>query len=95
MGVYDFFRGECPHCHSQVDEHPDFGKCGDIQTKRYTHLPKINDCFRDFYPGMDLFMTYGLSVSDEDIVIGPTCCCEKDIIVVIRDNIIVKYKKYK
>jgi len=89
MGVYDFFKGPCPHCQQQVDVHPEYGKCGDIQDKTFIHEPNANDCFRDFYPGcqMPVYMKYF------EKIIGPTCCCDKLIKCIIIEGYLQPYEK--
>lgn len=90
MGVYDYFRGKCPHCDGNVDER-DGEKYGDIQCKFFTsgkHHTSARTCFRDFYPGGIVPFAPG-----KDLVIGPTVCCGKDIKVVFDGCKIVKYEK--
>jgi hypothetical protein len=67
MGVYDFFKGQCPNCPKTLDDHSEFGICGDIQTKYF-----ITDesCFREFFPGNKVPFAPG-----ENFIIGRTCCC--------------------
>jgi hypothetical protein len=88
MGVYDFFRGPCPYCDGQIDIHPEYGKCGDIQTKIWIYQPEMNDCFRDFYPG-----SYSpIPIDYKEYRIGPTCCCNNEIMVIIIDSVIQEYQ---
>ena len=89
MGVYDFFRGgPCPYCLGQIDVHPEYGKCGDIQCKIWINQPDMNDCFRDFYPG-----SYTpIPIEYMELQIGPTCCCDRNILVVVINSIIQHYR---
>lgn len=88
MGVYDFFKGKCPYCSGQVDVHPQYGICGDIQTKIWIHEPEYGDCFRDFYPGSKT----PIPIDYAEFEIGPTCCCDKNIMVIIINDIIQDYQ---
>jgi hypothetical protein len=89
MGVYDFFKGECPYCYKQIDVDPEYGKCGDIQTKLFIYQPNDDDCFREFYPGDQT----PIEIEYMEICIGPTCCCGEYIIVIIKDSIIQEYER--
>jgi hypothetical protein len=90
MGVYDFFKGECPYCHKDVDNHPEFGKCGDIQSKIFIFVPTgtYDDCFREFFPNKKMPFT----LSDSEYTIGPTCCCNKMIKAIFKNNILTYNK---
>jgi hypothetical protein len=88
MGVYDFFKGTCPYCSGQIDVDPTYGKCGDIQTKIWTHQPNIDDCFREFYPGT----ITPIPIEYMELCIGPTCCCDKYINVIVINNVIQNYQ---
>ncbi len=76
MGVYDFFRGPCPHCGGQIDTHPEYGVCGDIQTKAFD-FPR----FRSYRPGDVCPKPPSMRMR-----IGETVCCGKDITVVFRNE---------
>lgn len=89
MGVYDYFKGECPYCRRPVDYHPTYGECGDIQDKTFTHYPNWGDCFREFWPNRIMPFT----VSDCELVIGPTVCCNQMIRAIIRNNRLLQYQK--
>jgi hypothetical protein len=91
MGVYDFFKGTCPHCQKQIDDHPDFGLCGDLQDKTFINQPNYDDCFRNFYPGCKIPVYYEYF----EKIIGPTCCCGKFIKFIIKDGILQPYQKSK
>lgn len=69
MGAYDYFKGKCPHCHGQVDQH-NGERGGDIQTKEFPYCS-----FRSFYPG-DIMPQ---NPSSDIMTIGPTACCNKMI----------------
>jgi len=83
MGVYDFFKGKCPNCPKMIDEHPEYGQCGDIQTKYFI----VNDeCFRSFQPGDRVPF-----IPETNFVIGRTCCCDTIIKVCFERDRIVEY----
>jgi hypothetical protein len=87
MGVYDFFKGTCPVCHNQVDNHPEYGKCGDIQTKYFVG-PEPEDCFRNFRPGHRVPFPPG-----KDLVVGKTCCCDTLIKAVFDGDLLLRYEE--
>lgn len=89
MGVYDFFKGECPYCFGEVDVSQEYGKCGDIQTKLFINVPNEEDCFRNFYPGDRV----PLQINYMEIRVGPTCCCDEYIMVIIENSIIQEYER--
>lgn len=83
MGVYDFFKGSCPSCDKNIDDHPEFGRCGSIQTKYFI----IDDqCFRNFYPEEKVPFA-----PTENIVIGRTCCCDTIIKACFDGDILSGY----
>lgn len=84
MGVYDFFKGKCPNCPRNIDEHVIFGKGGDIQTKYFI---KDDDCFRNFYPG-----TRVPFAPSQNFIIGRTCCCNTIIKACFDDQILSEYQ---
>jgi hypothetical protein len=78
MGVYDFFRGKCPHCSKRFDCDDSGCKCGDIQTKMFTR-----PSFRSFFPG-DVVPDFYC----ETICIGNCNHCQCHIIAIfIRDRV--------
>jgi len=84
MGVYDFFKGKCPNCPKNIDEHPEFGACGDIQTKYF--IMNDEECFRNFYPSHKVpFDPY------QNFIIGRTCCCKTIIKACFVKNLLVEY----
>ena len=84
MGVYDFFKGECPGCDSKIDKHPIHGDCGDIQTKHF--ICTDGDCFREFYPGQRVPFAPATN-----LVIGRTCCCDVLIKAVFDHDLLMGY----
>ena len=84
MGVYDFFKGSCPHCGKGIDHHPEFGKCGDIQTKFF--ITGDDPCFREFRPGQRVPFP-----PECDLIIGRTACCKTIIGAEFRDDLLVGY----
>lgn len=89
MGVYDFFKGECPYCLHPVDHHPEFGTCGDIQTKIFITEHNTIDYFRSFYPGS--YTPYFIDFAE--YIVGPTSCCDHMIRVIIINSIIQPYER--
>lgn len=87
MGVYDFFKGKCPQCGSQIDHSPEYGACGDIQTKYFGPWPEDGECFRNFYPGSRVPFAPG-----EDFLIGRTCCCKTLIKACFEDDLLTHYE---
>lgn len=85
MGVYDFFKGQCPKCDHNIDHHPEFGVCGDIQTKYF--ITDHTECFRDFYPGKKVPFA-----PQNNFIIGKTCCCNTLIKACFDKNILAKYE---
>jgi hypothetical protein len=85
MGVYDFFKGTCPKCFNQINNHPQYGLCGDIQTK-YFIIDEM-DSFRSFYPGSKVPFA-----PDKDFIIGKTCCCNTLIKAIFNWNILTGYQ---
>jgi len=87
MGVYDFFKGKCPKCPSFIDLHPEYGQCGDIQTKYFIRYDEPNEqCFRSFQPG-----SYVPFIPESNFLIGRTCCCNTLIKACFQDNRLVEY----
>lgn len=87
MGVYDFFKGDCPHCGGQIDHHPQFGAGGDIQTKYFDPWPEEGECFRSFYPGSQVPFA-----PEENFLIGRTCCCHTLIKACFDGDILTHYE---
>lgn len=83
MGVYDFFKGPCPKCKDSIDNHPEFGPCGDIQTKYFI---TGDSCFRDFFPGSKMPFA-----PLHNFIIGRTCCCQTLIKACFDNDILVEY----
>lgn len=83
MGVYDFFKGKCPKCPSFIDIHPEYGQCGDIQTKYFI---QDEQCFRNFTPGSRVPFA-PLS----NFVIGRTCCCNTLIKACFEGDVLLEY----
>lgn len=99
MGVYDYFRGPCPHCGGKVDTSPDYGVCGDMQTKICSVFATDEKgnwlCSRDFYPGDTLPILKGENYFGDRIpktflwiLKGETACCGKRIAIFVKDCII-------
>ncbi len=86
MGVYDFFKGQCPHCDLQIG-HVNGIPCGDIQTKLFIKNSFLS--FRSFYPG-DIMPDYPPL---NFIEIGPTTCCKKMIFVAFYGKRLLNYAK--
>lgn len=90
MGVYDFFKGKCPQCPSYIDIHPEYGQCGDIQTKYFIGYDGYDGydetCFRSFEPGCVVPFS-----PDSNFVIGRTCCCRTLIKACFQGNVLVEY----
>ena len=84
MGVYDFFKGTCPKCNKQVDDHPEYGRCGDIQTKYF--IVDIENSFRDFKPGCKVPFA-----PNENFIIGRTCCCDTLIKAIFDQDLLIRY----
>lgn len=84
MGVYDFFKGSCPNCGRGVDHHPDFGRCGDIQTKFF--IEGDLECFREFRPGSRVPFPPGCN-----LIIGRTSCCKTIIKAEFHDDLLAGY----
>lgn len=74
MGVYDFWRGVCPHCNKRFDCDKDGVRCGDIQTKIFEY-----PMFRDFFPGSELPEFPG-----DKIYIGDCYHCSNPIWAIIH-----------
>lgn len=74
MGVYDFWRGVCPHCNKRFDCDKEGKLCGDIQTKIFEQ-----PMFRYFFPGSTLPEFPG-----DKIYIGSCHHCEGGIVAVSR-----------
>lgn len=88
MGVYDFFKGDCPACLGKIDcIQGDEQPWGEIQTKIWA-TPDEECCFRSFYPGMRVPSDPGNS----EIVIGRTCCCDSLIKACFDGDLLVCYK---
>ena len=87
MGIYDFFKGKCPSCFKQIDNHPEFGICGNIQTKYFIDYSN-DECFRNFYPGDKVPFAPG-----KNLIIGRTCCCNSLLKAIFNNDILVKYEK--
>lgn len=85
MGVYDFFKGTCPKCNKQVDDHPEYGRCGDIQTK-YFIIHEMNS-FREFKPGCKVPFT-----PNENFLIGKTCCCDTLLRAIFNQDTLLRYE---
>lgn len=85
MGVYDFFKGQCPNCGKGIDHHPEFGRCGDIQTKFFI-FAGYEDCFREFFPGDRVPFSPG-----GNLIIGRTCCCKTIIKAEFQDDLLIGY----
>jgi hypothetical protein len=84
MGVYDFFKGKCPECQKQIDQDPEYGKCGDIQTKYF--ILEVEYCFRYFYPDQKVPF-----VPHENFIIGRTCCCNTLIKAFFDQDLLLEY----
>lgn len=81
MGVYDYFKGKCPHCNGQVDQW-NGQECGDIQTKAFSGCS-----FRSFYPGD----TMPHVPPSNPMRIGTTACCDKMVIAGFRGKKLLGY----
>lgn len=79
MSVYDYFKGECPHCHCQL--------CGELQTKVF--IKRTFDAFQSFYPGD----TMPNEPPSNIIAIGPTQCCKRIIFVGFYRTLLLNYFK--
>ena len=86
MGVYDFFKGECPHCRGQIDTEEKGQKFGEIQTKAFINPLHLMDSFRKFYPGSLM-----PEQPPSQMRIGKTVCCRTPIIAVFEGKTLVKY----
>ena len=81
MGVYDYFKGTCPKCGFELDTSPEFGRCGEIQTKLFSR-----PYAREFRPGQKVPHYLG-----EDVVpIGTTVCCNTKIAAHFEQTSIVE-----
>lgn len=88
MGVYDFFKGTCPNCKHELDEHPKYGKCGDIQTKVFIdYNQEETECFRDFKPGCKVPFA-----PKHNFIIGRTCCCNTLLSAIFEGNTLLRYE---
>lgn len=91
MGIYDFFKGECPNCGKQIDEYN--GKSiGEIQTKIFHPTNKI--CFRKFIPGNRVPIPKSQNTIDfsRPVNIGETACCSTKIDAIFDGDVLVKYQ---
>ena len=86
MGLYDFFKGECPKCGNQLDTGRDGVTSGDIQTKMFS--PNHNQCFREFRPGSKV----PFDPEQSKVCIGETVCCGTTINAVFDEGTLVKYE---
>lgn len=84
MGVYDFFKGTCPHCCKSIDDHPEYGKGGDIQTKYFISDPE--ECFRTFLPGNRVPFA-----PNTNLVIGRSCCCDTILKACFEADRLIEY----
>jgi hypothetical protein len=89
MGVYDYWKGECPYCGGQIDTDENGNQYGDIQTKIFTHYPGNGDCFRVFKPGD----TLPFALLSNAIVIGDSVCCGHPIVAILDGDKLVSYEQ--
>ncbi len=85
MGIYDFFKGKCPHCDGNIDEY-DGEPYGDIQTKMF--WPQPSACFRSFWPGGKLPFAPPI----KRICIGKTSCCDTMIDAIFEGDTLLRYE---
>lgn len=89
MGVYDYFKGTCPHCGKDVSDYKGSGKfIGEIQTKIFQPKSIFGLCFRSYRPGDKVPIAQPAS-----IIIGECACCGKIIRAHFDKNILTKYTK--
>jgi hypothetical protein len=88
MGVYDFWKGECPYCGEQIDADKSGNQYGDIQTKLFLHCSDYRECFRTFKPGDTLPCFFAERTI---IVIGESVCCDQPVVAVIEGNKLLRY----
>ena len=86
MGLYDFFKGVCPSCGNDIDNMPEFGKCGDIQTKFFS--PNEDNCFREFYPRTHV----PFAPEQDEMIIGKTACCNTTIKACFQGSLLTGYR---
>ncbi len=86
MGIYDFFKGECPKCGNQLDMNSDGEKTGDIQTNMFN--PTQYHCFREFSPGSKV----PFAPKQTEVCIGETTCCRTIIDAIFDGDLLAKYK---
>jgi hypothetical protein len=90
MGIYDFFKGTCPHCGDQIDSY-NGQKCGSIQTKMFWPVPE--HCFRDFMPGERV--PFAPPDYMKRFCVGTTACCDTLIDAIFEEDLLVRYEVSK